>query len=208
MSRLQKTSLLALLIVVGIPLAFYFYWKNRYEQRHEQEQLVGQYGMAPFFRMAYGPGDTLSAHDLQGKVYVVNFIFTHCGSICPQLSETFRQIQETFHNDPRVLLVSFTIDPERDSFAVLKQYGQRYGAMQGKWYFLRGDTSTVWRLAQEGFKVPVVYTPEGGHGFEFTHTQLLVLVDGQGMIRGYYSGLDKEAVQRLYDDMGRLLMSM
>lgn len=195
-------------IVLGIPLLFFLYWKHRLDQAPQEAEQIPVLWPAPEFRMAYSEHDTLSGADLLGKVVVADFIFTHCGSICPQLSMTMRQIQESFRNDDRVVLLSFTIDPERDSFPVLRDYASRYGAISGRWYFLRADTSVVWRLAAEGFRVPVVYTPEGGLGFEFTHTNRLVLIDSRGQVRGLYNGLEKESVDQLYNDIGRLLIQM
>ncbi|MCS6917039.1 MAG: SCO family protein [Chitinophagales bacterium] len=208
MNKQWRIRLAVFLIAIGIPLAFFLYWKYRLDRAPSEADQVPVLWPVPDFRIAYSESDTLSASDLRGKVVVADFIFTHCGSICPQLSMTMRQIQESFRKDDRVVLISFTIDPERDSFPVLRDYAMRYGALPGKWFFLRADTSVIWPLAAEGFRVPVVYTPEGGLGFEFTHTNRLVLIDAEGRIRGFYNGLEKESVDQLYNDLGRLLIGM
>ncbi|MCS6991891.1 MAG: SCO family protein [Chitinophagales bacterium] len=208
MNRRWLLRISAFLIVIGLPLVFFLYWKHRLDQAPREADQIPVLWPMPEFRSPYSERDSLSNQDLRGSVVVIDFIFTNCGSICPQLSMTMRQIQESFRNDDRVVLVSFTIDPLRDTFPVLRQYAARYGAISGKWFFLRPDTSTLRFLTNEGFKVPVVHTPEAGYGYEFTHTNRLVLVDAMGQIRGFYDGLDKQSIDQLYDDIGRLLIQM
>ncbi|MBA2421673.1 MAG: SCO family protein [Chitinophagales bacterium] len=208
MNRVFLSRFFALIILLGLPLGFFFYYKQKIDSLPRQEKSVKTFWAAPPFKYTTQKGDSLSSDDLKGHIYVADFIFTNCGGVCPNLSQTMSLIQLNFKDDPRVKLVSFTVDPDRDSIPVLKEYADRYGAIDGSWYFLRGKKEEVWKMAEEGFKVPVVYTPEGGTGNEFTHTDKLVLVDGQGNIRGFYSGLDKERMDSLYNNLASILVGI
>ena len=197
-----------MMILIGLPLGFFFYYKNKIDNLPKQADKVKVYWDAPAFRYATQNGDSLSNEDLKGSVYVADFIFTNCNGVCPNLSKTMALIQLNFKDQPRLKLVSFSVDPDRDSIPVLKEYSTRYEATDGKWYFLRGEKQRVWDMAQQGFKVPVVYTPEGGVGNEFTHTEKMVLVDADGKIRGFYNGLDKSMMDSLYNNIASLLVAL
>jgi protein SCO1/2 len=198
---------IALLILLVIPLLFFFYYKQKVDALPHRADALPIYWPAPSFSFETHGGGTLSGDSLSGSIYVANFIFTSCQSVCPALSQTMAQIQQNFIQKENIKLVSFSIDPDRDSIPVLKEYAASYGAKPGKWYFLRGERQTVWDMAQTGFKIPVVYTPEGGAGNEFTHSERIVLVDAEGNIRGFYNGLDRADVDSLYNDLAALLVS-
>jgi protein SCO1/2 len=201
-----KSRALALLILLIIPLGFYFYYKQKVDALPRRAHQIASFWNAPDFHYSTQFGDTLSNDSLKGKVYVADFIFTSCESVCPDLSKTMAQLQENFTDNGSVKLVSFSIDPARDSIPALKDYSERYGAKKGKWYFLRGDTSTIWNTIEKGFKVSVGYAHDStGTGYSFTHTQKLVLVDAEGKIRGFYDGLDKTEMDSLYNNIGLLL---
>jgi protein SCO1/2 len=206
---MKKTPsrLITLLILLIIPLLFFFYYKKKIDAIPENAKKIPVLFDAPSFHYVTQNGDSLSSDSLKGSIYVADFIFTTCGSVCPELSKTMAQLQQNFKDNPEVKLVSFSIDPVRDSIPALKDYAARYGAMKGKWFFLRGDTTSVWRMAEEGFKVPVVYTPEGGLGSEFTHTERIALVDMEGKVRGLYNGLDKDQLDSLYNNIGMLIVA-
>jgi protein SCO1/2 len=208
MSRKIFSRLLAVIILLGFPLGFFFYYKQKIDALPNQAKQVQAFWDAPHYKYETQNGDTLSSDDLKGHVYVADFIFTNCEGVCPNLSKAMSLIQLNFKDDPRVNLVSFSVDPDRDSLPVLKEYAQRYGATDGKWYFLRGEKQTMWDMAQQGFKLPVVYTPEGGTGSEFTHTEKMVLVDADGKIRGFYNGLDKQMMDSLYNNLVQILVAL
>lgn len=199
---------MAFVILVGFPLGFFFYYKQKIDALPNQQKEVRSYWDAPAFTYETQNGDTLSSNELKGHAYVADFIFTSCEGVCPNLSKTMSLIQLNFKNDNRLKLVSFTVDPDRDSIPVLKEYAKRYDAIDGKWYFLRGEKESVWNMAQQGFKVPVVYTPEGGKGNEFTHTERIVLVDEDGKIRGFYNGLDKQMMDTFYNNLASILVGI
>ncbi|HYV93616.1 MAG TPA: SCO family protein [Chitinophagales bacterium] len=198
-SRLQM-----LLIILVIPLGFYFYYKKKIDAIPK----IATYWDAPSFKYATQNGDSLSSDSLKGKVYVADFIFTNCESVCPNLSKTMAQLQQNFIDNGDVKLVSFSIDPARDSIQALKDYAGRYGAIRGKWYFLRGDTTTIWNTVEKGFKVSVGYAHDNtGTGYSFTHSEKLVLVDEKGKVRGFYNGLDKAEMDSLYNGIASLMVA-
>ncbi|MGB3074356.1 MAG: SCO family protein [Chitinophagales bacterium] len=203
-----RSRLIAFVILVGFPLGFFFYYKQKIDALPNRQKEVQVFWDAPDFSYETQNGDTLHSKDLKGHAYVADFIFTNCEGVCPNLSKTMSLIQLNFKNDDRLKLVSFSVDPDRDSIPVLKDYAKRYDAIDGKWYFLRGEKQNVWDMAQKGFKVPVVYTPEGGKGAEFTHTEKIVLVDEDGKIRGFYNGLDKQMMDTFYNNLASILVGI
>ncbi len=161
------------------------------------------YGEIPEFNLIEHHGGEISLERLKGNVWVADFFFTSCAGICPRMTEQMTRVQEAFRNDPRVKLVSFTVDPERDSVWVLSEYAKGWGAVNGKWFFVTGEKKKIYELARLGFKLPV---DDGDGGPEdFIHSDKFVLVDAKGRIRGYYSGTDHEEVDKLIRDIKLIL---
>jgi protein SCO1/2 len=203
-----QSRLFALLIFLVIPLGFYFYYKQKIDALPKRADKIATYWDAPAFTYATQYGDTLSSDSLKGRVYIADFIFTSCETVCPNLSKTMAQLQENFRENGMIKLVSFSIDPDRDSVPVLKEYADRYGAIRDKWYFLRGDKETIWNTVEKGYKVSVGYAPDSiGTGYSFTHSEKLVLVDGQGKVRGFYNGTDKADMDSLYNNIASLIVA-
>lgn len=161
-------------------------------------------GAVPAFSLTERSGRTITRADLDGKTWVADFIFTRCGGICPLMTARMKDV----HADaPGVTLVSFSVDPEHDTPAVLRDYAARHGIGEG-WLFLTGDQAALHALAREGFKLAAAAVPpaeqqQGGDG-PFLHSSRMVLVDGQARIRGYYDSNDAEALARLRHDLGAL----
>lgn len=166
------------------------------------------YGELPSFSLIAHTGDPISLDDLRGKVWVANFFFTTCRSICPIMQENVAtEVYATLKDNPQVRLVSFTVDPEHDTPEVLAKYARGKGASPDRWIFVTGAKKDIYQLARKGFKLAAEDTPEyiQGTKHDFIHSEKLVLVDRQGRIRGYYSGLDVEQVRQLVRDVERLL---
>ena len=140
-----------------------------------------------------------SLNKLNGKVFVTDFIFTTCGSICPLMSQNMASVYRSFiaHNDAR--FVSITVNPEYDSPEILTQYARRYRADTQKWYFLTGSRATIENLAIKSFKLGSVKEP-------LFHSGYFVLVDKKSQIRGYYEGTQTTEIRRLLADIARLLV--
>lgn len=136
---------------------------------------------------------------VKGRIYVADFFFATCQSICPQMSSQLVHVQEAFAKDDSVLILSHTVNPEHDTVEVLKGYADSYGAIKGKWHFLTGSKKDIYALAKDSYLVNALEddgTPEG-----FLHSELFMLVDTYGRIRGTYDGTDPVAVQKLIADI-------
>lgn len=152
-------------------------------------------------------GDKVSLDDLNGKVIVADFFFTHCGSICPALTRNMKRMQDALKlkNDMKhvdttfVQFLSFSIDPERDSATVLKAYADRYGANPDIWWMLTGPKKTIYDFAFEELKVDK-YNSEPIDS-AFVHTSRFTLLDKDRVVRGYYNGLDSVDLARLANDL-------
>ena len=146
----------------------------------------------------------MSGEALLGSVWVANFIFTRCAGQCPLMSAQMATLASALRGEPSVRLVSFSVDPEWDTPAVLADYARRYGAVREQWRFLTGDRAAIVRLCTEGFRLSVAQ--DGGTDAEpITHSVRLVLVDRAGRIRGYYDTTEAEAMKQLRRDLRRLL---
>ena len=165
------------------------------------------FGEVPDFSLTAHTDTPIRLKDVQGKVWVTNFFFTTCRSICPIMQENMVEVQKAFAGNPNVRILSFTVDPEYDTPQVLRAYAQKKGAIPGQWTFVTGDKRAIYRLARQGFKLAADDVPEEIQGtrHDFIHSEKFVLVDARGRIRGYYSGLDMEQVGLLIQHIQRLL---
>jgi len=152
-------------------------------------------------------GDTVSLDQLRGRVIIADFFFTHCPSFCPSLTRNLRKIQDQIktRDDMKrvdtsfVQFLSFSVDPERDSPQVLKRYADRYGINPDIWWLLTGPKKTIYDFALQELKLGLV---DGlGVDSNFIHTQKMVLLDRNHVVRGYYDGLDSADLSRLAYDM-------
>ncbi|EAY29048.1 SCO family protein [Microscilla marina] len=146
----------------------------------------------------------VSNKDVKGKIYVADFFFTRCGSICPKMTSQLTRVQNAFKDNKEINILSFSIDPEHDSVEVLKNYADQYKAISGQWHFLTGNKHEIYNLGVKGFKIPV-----GDEGQEVTpdyfHSSRLILVDHKGRIRGYYNGVSRDEVDKLILEIKVLL---
>ncbi|HWB62424.1 MAG TPA: SCO family protein [Chitinophagales bacterium] len=158
----------------------------------------------PNYKFQTQSGDSLALDSLRGNIYVADFFFATCPGICPILSNSLEKVQEAFVKDNNFKIVSFSVDPVHDSIPQLRAYAEKHDAVPGKWYFLRGSKSDVFALARDGFHITAKDDPDGGPE-AFMHSEKLVLVDQDGNIRGYYSGVDSARVSHLMGDIVLLL---
>ncbi|WP_343747310.1 SCO family protein [Fluviicola sp.] len=151
--------------------------------------------------LAYG------SKDLKGKVYVAEYFFTTCGTICPRMNAEMQRVQEAYKGVDRFKILSFTVDPETDSVAQMKIYADGHGADSKQWHFLTGKKTDLYKLARRSFFVlkPAEAANQGDVGSDFIHTNYFVLVDTQKRIRGYYDGTDSREVDKLIGDIRKLL---
>lgn len=148
-------------------------------------------------------GNKVTSKDFEGKIYVADFFFATCPSICPVMSGHFAELQEEFADEPRFKLLSFSVTPELDTVEVLRQYGEDYGADPDKWVLATGDKKHIYELARKSY---FAVLDEGDGGVQdFIHTENFVLVDSQRRIRGYYDGTSPKDMKRLSDEIRILL---
>ena len=172
---------------------------------HRQEPLP-ILGHVPAFSLRSSEGQDRSEGDLKGSIWVADFIFTHCPGICPLLSAHMSRLQHDLEKGPLrdVRLVSFSVDPARDTPAVLREYGEHWQADPQRWWFLTGE---LYALIGKGFQLAVAdRTPGAESDAEdlITHSDRFVLVDRDLQIRGYYRPLEEEGLTRLVADITRL----
>lgn len=141
---------------------------------------------------------------LQGKVYVANFIFTKCSNICPDLTSQMKRIEKTFHSNPQVALVSFTVTPWLDDVKTLHQFADKFQISSTNWSLLTGPKESIYKLARQSFfaEENIGYNKDSN---EFLHTEHLVLVDQKGRIRGIYNGTIPLDADQCMEDMRAIL---
>ncbi len=162
-------------------------------------------GIVPDFTLTKQDNTPISLKDLKGKIWVANMIFTHCAGTCPMLSSTMANLQQSvIKKNTGIQLVSFTVDPNNDTPEVLADYAKKYGADTRTWSFVTGPVSTIYSLAKNGFKL-TVDSAKSDANEPILHSERLVLVDRQGVIRGYYDGTADDTQSKLLTDIGDLM---
>jgi protein SCO1/2 len=210
---MRKT--LILLAILIIPSVFYLLirtGKNQYKTLEYfgpktpvtktvdgKEVIDTLYHSVQGFSMLDTDSNRVTEKITEGKIVVADFIFTTCQSICPKMSVQMMRVQHAFKDDPRVVILSFTVDPEHDTPSVLKAYGQKHNVIPGKWYFLTGEKDSIYHLARHSYFV----TAMEGDGVvdDFVHSEQVVLVDQESHIRGFYDGTELTEVNKLIEDI-------
>ena len=144
-------------------------------------------------------GETVNNKTVENKIYVADFFFASCKSICPEMSTNLMDVQKAFENDDSLLILCHTVNPLHDTEEVLNDYSKVYGAKKNKWHFLTGNKKEIYDLAKISYLVNALEddgTPEG-----FLHSELLLLIDKKGRIRAMYDGTDKVQVIKLIKDI-------
>ncbi|WP_338408025.1 SCO family protein [uncultured Flavobacterium sp.] len=170
-------------------------------------------GLAPKFELVNHDNAKISNETYKNKVYILEFFFTSCPSICPKMNQSMLQIEKTFFGNPNFGIVSISIDPVHDIPEVLKAHRELLGVKSSNWNFLTGDKAYIYDLANKGFNVYVGENHKVKGGFE--HSGLFALIDKKGNIRCrkddygnpilYYDGLDKKGVRDIQQDIAILL---
>ena len=157
----------------------------------------------PAFSFTDQDGKTVTEKTVDGKIYVADFIFTRCGSICPKMTTNMGLIQSAFKNNDEVLLLSHSVTPEMDSVPALKKYAAAKGVISGKWHLLTGNENEIYSLAKRQYFAgdTIGYYQTGN---EFLHTENFILVDKLRRIRGVYNGTLSIEMERLIEDIETL----
>ncbi|WP_366184682.1 SCO family protein [Flavobacterium ovatum] len=157
----------------------------------------------PAFALTNQDDQTITEKTVEGKIYVANFMFTSCGSICPRMTDNMKILQDKYANDSQILLLSHSVNPELDDVKKLKEYADLKGCISGKWHLLTGDKNTIYTLAKKH------YFAGDSIGFygklnDFLHTENFILVDGKRRIRGVYNGTLPIEMDRIIEDITTL----
>ena len=162
-------------------------------------QYISKYHSIADFSFTNQNGKTITQKDYEGKIYVADFFFTTCGSICPKMTTNLVEVQKAIINNPKVMLLSHTVFPETDSVSVLKKYAIKNGVIDSKWNLVTGDKKQIYSLARKSYLAVKLGKPE--ELYDMVHTENFVLVDSKRRVRGFYDGTKKEDIARLIEDI-------
>jgi protein SCO1 len=170
-------------------------------------------GKVPSFQFTNQYGAIITNKNYQNKVYIIEFFFTTCPTICPIMNRNMVQLQNEFYGNPNFGIASFTINPEHDTPEVLRQYAEKYNITHKHWHLMTGDKEKIYTLANSGFNLYAGENSNAAGGFE--HSGMFALIDKQGNIRCrkdeysnpivYYDGITQEGIQMLKEDIAKLL---
>lgn len=180
--------------------------------KFQKSDLV-EIGPVPSFKLTNQNEKTITDEDYLGKVYVVEFFFSTCPTICPIMNQNMLKLQKEFYGNPEFGVASITINPEYDTPKVLKAHAEELGVKHYNWHFLTGDQDYIFDLAKKGFNLYAGENKTAAGGFE--HSGLFALVDKEGKIRCrkdehgnpilYYDGLEEEGITAIKEDIKKLL---
>lgn len=215
---LKKIIILVLVLVV--PGFLYYLLTSEGKNRYKPLPIFGPKPLSGTFHTAKGKkipdtlyhtlgdfnltdqnGKPVSFKTFAGKIFVADFFYTNCPSVCKVMNDNVGQLVETYTKNKMVDFVSITVDPEHDTAPVLKKYASGFNSASSKWLFLTGDTSTIYNLARKGFLVNALQTGKS----DFIYSDKLILIDQDKRIRGYYTGASTVEVSRLNDEIKVLI---
>lgn len=165
-------------------------------------QYVSKYHTISDFSFINQNGKTITQKEYEDKIYVADFFFTTCGSICPKMTTNLVEVQKAFKDNPKVMLLSHTVFPEIDSVSVLKEYALKNGVIDAKWNLVTGDKKQIYTMARKSYLAVKLGKPE--ELYDMVHTENFILVDSKRRVRGFYDGTNKEAIQQLIKDINWL----
>lgn len=171
----------------------------------EEIQHIRKYHTIADFSLTNQNGKTITEAYYRDKIYIADFFFTTCPTICPIMTKNMAEIQAQIMDDPDVLLLSHTVTPQIDSVAQLKKYALEKGVNDAKWNLVTGDKKVIYELARKSYLA--VKTDGDGGPFDMIHTENFILVDKEKRIRGFYDGTKKDAIEELLEDLALLKAS-
>jgi len=151
------------------------------------------------FSLVNQNGETITQEDYRDKIYVADFFFTTCLTICPIMTKNMGEVQEAIKDDPNIMLLSHSVTPQIDTVAQLKRYALEKGVIDSKWNLVTGNKKQIYELARKSY-LAVKNDGDGGP-FDMIHTENFILVDKEKRIRGFYDGTDREEIDRLLGDI-------
>ncbi|MFY0481724.1 SCO family protein [Flavobacterium sp. PLA-1-15] len=165
-------------------------------------QHVSKYHTIADFSFTNQNGKTITQKDYEGKIYVADFFFTTCQTICPVMTTNMVEVQKAIQNNPKVMLLSHSVLPDIDSVPVLKKYAIEKGVDDRKWNLVTGDKKDIYGIARKSYLAVKTGKPE--EMYDMVHTENFILVDTKRRVRGFYDGTKKEDIKRLIEDINWL----
>jgi protein SCO1/2 len=192
------------LILILIPLVTLalLLWLRQLQVNTLRQRTVSAYGRVPVFELINQYGQRFGSTQLLGKIWIADFIYTTCPGPCPMISSRMSELQKPLEKTD-VHLVSFTVDPARDTPQILRGYAEKLQAEPDRWDFLTGSQSAIYGLSRNGFKLAISDGDEE-KGIP-VHSTRMILVDRHGEIRGYYDAAEADGMTRLLADTNHLL---
>jgi protein SCO1/2 len=218
---MKKIIAFGIVVLVSIGVAYYLITENKRvkapdvlnpidlnPETVDQDLLqVGQGHKIGAFSFTNQDGQQTGLKDVKGKVFVAEYFFTTCQTICPRMNDQMQRVQLAFKDENNFKILSFTVNPEVDSVGQLKRYADEHNAIPGKWHFLTGDKTKLYEAARKYFFLLKKSEVEnqGDVGTDFIHTNNFVLIDKEQRIRGYYDGTNPKEVDKLIKDAKLIL---
>ena len=165
-------------------------------------QHVSKYHTIADFSFTNQNGKTITQKEYEGKIYVADFFFTTCQTICPVMTTNMVEVQKAILNNPKVMLLSHSVLPDIDSVPVLKKYAIEKGVDDRKWNLVTGDKKDIYGIARKSYLAVKTGKPE--ELYDMVHTENFILVDTKRRVRGFYDGTKKEDIKRLIEDINWL----
>lgn len=165
-------------------------------------QHIGYNHIIQDFEFTNQNGKKITQKDYENKIYVADFFFTTCPTICPKMTDNMVWLQEQIKNNPKVMLLSHSVTPDIDTPEVLKNYALEKGVIDSKWNLVTGDKKDIYYIARKSYLVVKTGKPE--ELYDMVHTENFVLVDQKRRIRGFYDGTNLEEVKKLLEDINFL----
>jgi protein SCO1/2 len=190
------------LVLIPLVTLALLLWLRQLEVEVLRQRAVSSYGVVPAFQFINQNGQPFGSAQLAGKIWIADFIYTTCPGPCPMISSRMSELQQPLEKTD-VHLVSFSVDPAKDTPEILRSYGERLQAQPGRWDFLTGPKSAIYRLSHDGFKL-AISDGSDAQGIP-VHSTRLVLVDRHGEIRGYYDAAEADTMTKLLADTNHLL---
>jgi protein SCO1/2 len=206
-NQLRGKIFLALFLI--IPIVWVLLWKSG-KHNYNTLPIYGSVEMSgdtipfviPEFSFINQYGKVVSNNDFKDKIYVANFFFATCPDVCPEMNNNLTVVYDKFKNHNNFMILSHTVHPEHDSVEVLADYAKKLGVNNNKWQFVTGSKAELYRMAESEYRVTAT---KGAGPKDFIHSELLVLIDTDKHIRGYYNGRDFKDIQKLNDGIKILL---
>jgi protein SCO1/2 len=187
------------LILIPLVTAALLFALWQYEVARLGTRAMPSFGIVPPFQLIDQNNQPFGSAQLLGKIWIADFIYTTCPGPCPMISSRMSEMQKPLEKTD-VQLVSFSVDPEKDTPEVLRSYAEKLHARDERWKFLTGDRTTIYNLSQNGFKLAATNDASGIP----LHSSRLILVDRSGVIRGYYDATSPDAVTKVLADASHL----